>query len=490
MFEVLQYDYAIRALIAASVVGITCGMLGCFVILRKMALIGDALSHAILPGVVVGFVLFGHNPLAIFAGAVLAGLITAAIITWIQRNSITKDDASIGIVFTAMFALGIIGISWLTKKQGVHLDMKDFLFGNVLGVSDADLWLTGLIGAYVALSIFLFFKYFFITTFDPLIALTIGISVAVVHYFLMFLLSLTIVASLQSVGVILVVAMLIIPASTAYLLTDKLKRMVILSGILGFFSATLGFLFAVAFETTPGPAMTLVSASFFGVTILFSPKRGVFIKFIRKLRKSYTADQQDILKTIHKLSQRGEISADNLKKETGFIKDKIISLHLYHLQYHKHIKLNKNQVFITESGTHEAEVLVRAHRVWESYLVNELNVPMDKIHESAEALEHVLPKEFIDKIEKDLGYPVNDPHGSPIPKIKYKNVRLASLKVGQIGVISEKQSDGLKELWRLGIFPNTNFVVKQTGVEFVSIQQNNSTFEIELTEAEKINVKI
>lgn len=489
MFEVLQYDYAIRALLAASVVGITCGMLGCFVILRKMALIGDALSHAILPGVVVGFVFFGHNPLAIFAGAVLAGLITAAIITWIQRNSITKDDASIGIVFTAMFALGIIGISWLTKKQGVHLDMKDFLFGNVLGVSDADLWLTGLIGAYVALSIFLFFKYFFITTFDPLIALTIGISVAVVHYFLMFLLSLTIVASLQSVGVILVVAMLIIPASTAYLLTDQLKRMVILSGVLGFFSATLGFLFAVVFETTPGPAMTLVSATFFGITILFSPKRGVIIKYIRKLRKIYSTEQQDILKKIHKLSLKGEITKDIILDKSGFFKNKLIRLHLYHLQCHKHLQFNHNQVFITESGIHEAEVLIRAHRVWESYLVNELNVPMDKIHESAEALEHVLPKEFIDKIEKDLGYPTNDPHGSPIPKIKYRNVRLSTLRVGQTGVISEKQSEGLKELWRLGIFSNTNFVVKQTGAEFVSIQQNNSIFDIEMPEAEKINVK-
>src|SRR6478752_2323290 len=122
MFEVLQYDYALRALFASIMVGVTCGVLGCFVILKRMALIGDALSHAILPGVVAGFILFGHHPLAMFIGAVISGLFTSIVITWVQRNSITKDDSSIGIVFTAMFALGIIGISWITKKEGVHLD--------------------------------------------------------------------------------------------------------------------------------------------------------------------------------------------------------------------------------------------------------------------------------------------------------------------------------------------------------------------------------
>lgn len=490
MFEILHYDYAIRALVAASVVGITCGILGCFVVLRRMALIGDALSHAVLPGVVVGFMLFGHNPLAIFAGAVLAGLLTSALITWIQRNSITKDDASIGIVFTAMFALGIIGISWLTKKQGIHLDMKDFLFGNVLGVSDADLWVTGLIGLYVVASIFLFFKYFFITTFDPLIALTIGISVAVVHYFLMFLLSLTIVASLQSVGVILVVAMLIIPASTAYMLTDKLKIMVILSGIIGFLSATIGFLIAAAYETTPGPAMTLTGAFLFGISLLFSPKRGVVVRYFMKLRKKYVIQQQDLLKYIYKNNIKHNLTFEQIKLEANFVSNGLLRWHLLHLKYHKHIVYKKNQIKLSASGTHEADILIRAHRVWESYLVNQMNVPMDKIHASAEAIEHLLPRHFVDKIEKDLGYPANDPHGSPIPKIKYTSAKMTQMGVGQSGIVSENQSEGLKELWKLGIMPHTNFVIQQIGSQSVNIRVNQSEVEISIAEAEKINVKI
>ena len=489
MMEILKYDYAIRALIASSVVGITCGILGCFVVLRRMALIGDALSHAILPGVVVGFMLFGHNPLAIFAGAVAAGLITSVIITWIQRNSITKDDASIGIVFTAMFALGIIGISWLTKREGVHLDMKDFLFGNVLGVSDADLWLTGLIGVYVLVCIVLFFKYFFITTFDPLIALTMGISVAVIHYFLMFLLSLTIVASLQSVGVILVVAMLIIPSSTAYLLTSKLEWMLVFSALVGLLSATSGFLVSVWLEITPGPTMTLMASCIFGLALLFSPKRGFVVREIIKIRKRYITIQQDILKQIGKLTEQQNLSRWQLQAETHLPTWRL-QWHLKHLARLRHINIVGDTISLTQQGKHEADVLVRAHRVWESYLVNKMNVPHDHIHESAETMEHILPKEFVDKIEKELGYTENDPHGSPIPKLKKKTLKLIDLQIGQRGIISDEQGPIVKELWQKGIFPNTEFVVKESNADEISIQTKNAIFAVSKNDAEKIRIKI
>jgi len=487
-FSVFSYDYAQRALLASSVVGITCGILGCFVVLRRMALIGDALSHAILPGVVVGFMLFGHNPLAIFAGAVAAGLITSVVITWIQRNSITKDDASIGIVFTAMFALGIIGISWLTKKDGVHLDMKDFLFGNVLGVSDADLWLTGLIGIYVVLCIVLFFKYFFITTFDPLIALTMGISVAVLHYFLMFLLSLTIVASLQSVGVILVVAMLIIPSSTAYLLTSKLEWMLVISAIVGFISATSGFLVAVWLEITPGPTMTLMGSVIFGLCLLFSPKRGFVMKVAVKYRKKYIADRQDILKLIHKKLDLGTLTLPLLQQESEY-SPLFLKWHLRGLKKSNSVLLRGGEVDLTMQGRHEAETLIRAHRVWESYLVSKMNVPHDKIHEAAETMEHILPAAFVDKIEHDLGYPEIDPHGSPIPKLKKNLNKLSELFVNEQGKLASEQGSVVKELWQLGIFPNADFVVKEATPENITIQTNNSIFVVKREIAEKIKVK-
>ncbi|MBW8050240.1 MAG: iron chelate uptake ABC transporter family permease subunit [Cytophagales bacterium] len=416
LFEILQYEYSIRALIASSIVGMTCGILGCFVTLRRMALIGDALSHAVLPGVVIGFIFWGHDPLAIFIGAVVAGLFTAILITWIQRNSITKEDSSIGIVFTGMFALGIIGISWLTKKEGIHLDMKGFLFGNVLGVSNGDLWLTALIGIYVLICITLFFKYFFITTFDPVIAATMGVSVAVIHYFLMFLLSLSVVASLQSVGVILVVAMLIVPSSTAYLLTDKLKVMIIISAFLGLLSATSGLLIAILLEITPGPTMTVMAVLFFGAALLFSPKKGFLINSYRKLKKQFIIDHQDILKTIYyKIKAGGSVNRIAIVDYLNISLSKI-KIHLLYLRRLRLINTTKDKIVLTEKGNHQAIKLVRAHRLWETYLATKMGLPAEELHEPAEKIEHLLPEEILEKVDQVLGHPQKDPHGQPIPK--------------------------------------------------------------------------
>ena len=189
LLEILQQEWAIRALIASSMVGLMCGVLGCFIVLRNMSLIGDALSHAILPGVVFAFMIVGYSALGFFVGSVIAGLATAFVITWLQHNVGTKNDAAVGIVFTAMFSIGVMGISWISRNEGVHLDLKDFLFGNVLGVSNQDLVLTSLVTVYVFLSIIVFYRQLFVTTFQPVIAQSMGISIKMIHYFLMLLLS-------------------------------------------------------------------------------------------------------------------------------------------------------------------------------------------------------------------------------------------------------------------------------------------------------------
>ena len=280
LLEVLQQEWAIRALIASSLVGIMCGVLGCFIVLRNMSLVGDALAHAILPGVVFAFVLVGYSALGFFTGAVIAGLVTAIGITWIQQNVGTKNDAAIGIVFTAMFAIGVMGISAISQQEGVHLDLKDFLFGNILGVSDQDLYITAATTFYVLMSVAVFYRYLFISTFQPVIAQTMGINTKVIHYFLMLLLSFAVVASLQTVGVILVVAMLITPAATALLLSNKLSTVVWLAGFLGFLSAVLGFILAIQLETTPGPAMTVMATVIYLIVVFFAPKSGLVFSFL------------------------------------------------------------------------------------------------------------------------------------------------------------------------------------------------------------------
>ena len=144
LLEILQQEWAMRALISSAIVGVMCGVLGCFIVLRNISLLGDALSHAILPGAVFGYIL-GGSLLGFFSGAVLAGLFSAVAMTWIQLNVETKNDAAVGIVFTAMFSIGVMAISKISRTDGVHLDLQDFLFGKILGVSDQDIYLTGFI---------------------------------------------------------------------------------------------------------------------------------------------------------------------------------------------------------------------------------------------------------------------------------------------------------------------------------------------------------
>ncbi|HRH35253.1 MAG TPA: metal ABC transporter permease, partial [Catalimonadaceae bacterium] len=296
--ELFSYAYALRALEASALVGIMCGILGCFIFLRNMALVGDALSHAILPGVVVGFLIAGQSVLAFFAGSVVAGLVAAFLITYIQTNVKSKEDAAIGVVFTTLFSIGVIGISILTRKEGVHLDLKDFLFGNVLAITPQDLWLTSLVAVFVVFSTTTLYRYLFISTFDPTLAKAMGVSTTVIHYFLMLLLSFTVVACLQSVGVILVVGMLIMPASVAYTLTKRLPIMILVSAGIGVLCTVSGFLLAFALDITPGPAMNVVGAIVYIFAIAFAPGTGKLSLWLSRRKAGRLMQVDDLLKAM------------------------------------------------------------------------------------------------------------------------------------------------------------------------------------------------
>ncbi|MEO1714258.1 MAG: iron chelate uptake ABC transporter family permease subunit, partial [Bacteroidota bacterium] len=389
-FSLIQEEWVIRALIASCVVGLMCGMLGAFVVLRNMAMIGDALSHSILPGVVFAFMLVGHSTLGFFTGSVIAGLITAIGITWIQQQGFTKNDAAIGIVFTAMFSIGVMAISAINRRPGVHLDLVDFLFGDVLGVSNEDLWLTGGVAIYVVISILLFYRYLFVTTFQPVIAKTMGISVQMVHYFVMLLLSFVVVAALRTVGVILVVAMLITPAATALLLADRLPRVLTLSGILGVLSAFLGLVFSIEFDTTPGPAMAIVAAGFYLLALFFSPRRGVLTRYRQRAQIKRRILLEDTLKEAYRLNQKNTLEQALLAQKLNLSNRRLQPL-LTSLRKRKWME--PDELLLTPAGEDKARKMVRAHRLWESYLVSHVGLSAEQIHEEAEHYEHFLDEE-------------------------------------------------------------------------------------------------
>lgn len=278
--DVMAYEFLQKALITSIMVGIICGVIGCFIILRGLALMGDAISHAVLPGIAISYML-GIN---FFYGAVLFGLVTTVGIGFISQNSRIKSDSSIGIVFAAFFALGII----LITKAQTATDLTQILFGNVLSVRNSDMYMTLGVGAIVLIIVFLFYKELLVSTFDETMAAAYGLPTRLIHYVIMVLLTLSTVASLQTVGVVLVIAMLITPAATAYLLTDRLSTMIFLSMLFGAVSAVGGMYFSFLFNLASGAVIVLVATCIFIFVFIFSPKHGVLWRSIKSWRSRST----------------------------------------------------------------------------------------------------------------------------------------------------------------------------------------------------------
>ncbi|MEG3959950.1 metal ABC transporter permease [Microcoleus sp. herbarium2] len=269
LIEPLQYGFMQRSLVIAILVGIVCAIVGSYLMVQRLALLGDAISHSVLPGLAIAFII-GAN---IFIGAFIAGVLSTVIIAWIKTRSTIKEDAAMGIVFSAFFALGITLITIVQKDN--KIDLNHFLFGNILGVTAEDAIDTALIVALVLLVVVFFYKELLFYTFDPLGAQATGLPVNLLNFGLMVLIALTIVASLKAVGVVLVLSLLITPASTAYLLVTRLHQVMILGAIIGVISSISGMYLSYFYNLPSGPAIVLVASGLFVLSLLFSPTQGI-----------------------------------------------------------------------------------------------------------------------------------------------------------------------------------------------------------------------
>jgi len=403
----------LKGTLCSILVGLGCGVLGCFVVLRRMALIGDALSHAVLPGVVLAYIFTGDTqPVPLLVGAMVSGLTAAVLINLVTKHSRTKEDSSIGIVFTAMFAVGIVLISNLPR--GTHFDLKCFLWGEPLAVGQSDLTMMAIICGLVLTVVVVLYHRFKIVSFDPLVAAAMGISVGAMHYLLMGMLSATVVAGLKTTGVILVVAMIITPASAAYQLTNRFSVMLVLAGLFGMASAVVGMSLAFVFNTSTGPAMVVVATGIFGVSVFLSPSHGVVFDQLRRRRLAWHVRSEDVLKAVYRLGplpDAGYLSplAEHLKMPA-----KLITRTLTRLRGEGLVTLAPATLAVTNAGKAHAEQLVRAHRLWETYLADRVGVSPDHVHTEAERLEHA--HDLAERLDETLGHPDVDPHGSSIPR--------------------------------------------------------------------------
>jgi manganese transport system permease protein len=266
----LQYEFMVKAIWVSALVGMVCATLSCYMTLKGWSLMGDAVSHAVLPGVAVAYLL--NLPLAV--GAFVFGVGSAIAIGFIKSQTRVKEDTAIGLVFTGLFALGLVLIS----KVRSSIDLTHILFGNVLGIADADIVQTVIISIITLVTLAILRKDLMLFCFDSTHARSIGLNTTFLYYALLSLLSLTAVAALQTVGIVLVVAMLVTPGATAYLLTDRFDRMMLIAMVSGIFSSVIGTYISYYIDGSTGGCIVVLQTLLFLVAMIFAPKHGLLAK--------------------------------------------------------------------------------------------------------------------------------------------------------------------------------------------------------------------
>ena len=424
-------DASFWVVATGALAAVSCGIVGCFLILRGMAMIGDAVSHAVLPGIAGAFLLSGSRAsFPMFLGAAVVGVLTAALIEAVYKSSRIKADASIGVVFPALFALGVLLISLMGDK--VDLDQECVLYGEIAFVpfearAEWFGWTAGpestmvlLCAALVVIGgVVLFYRPLLISSFDPQLATSMGVSAAVVHYGLMTVLSLTVVCSFEAVGAILVISMLIAPGATAYLFTDRLPTMLWISAGHGIFCAFAGWHLSVWLDCSTAGAMAVVGAGLFFTALVVSPRHGLLARLGRRVQLARRVAEENALGTLYRSQEEGggPIASASLAERLGASEGGAKRVFRRLRRRGWAVQDGAGTLALTEAGTGRAAQLLRAHRLWETLLSNEVGLPDDHLHSAAHLLEHYIDKETLEALSDTLGHPSVDPHGRPIPKV-------------------------------------------------------------------------
>ena len=428
-----QFDGWILA--AAALSAMSCALLGNFLVLRRMSMMGDAISHAVLPGLALAFIIFhSRGSLFMFFGAVAAGILTAFVTQSIHHHGKVDQGAAMGVTFTTLFAIGLIII--VRALDHVDIDPGCVLYGAIELVPMHKLRVFGLgvprgvatlapVFVINVLFVVLFYKELRISSFDPQLATTLGIHAGFIHYLLMTLVAATTVASFESVGSILVIAMLIVPASAAHLLTDRLVWMIVLSLVLAASSAVLGHLSALTVprwfgfsDTNTAGMMAVVSGVLFTAAALAAPRHGVISRFVRLTALRLRIAREDLLGLLYRQEESGPgqtEAPDTLVRSVRGSNPRIVRLALRRLIRRGVVERRGEGVCLTELGRVFGRDLVRSHRLWESYLHQHLELPRDHVHPAAEQLEHITDPEMQRRLAERIDRPDQDPQGRRIP---------------------------------------------------------------------------
>jgi manganese/zinc/iron transport system permease protein len=405
----------------------SCALLGTFLVLRRMSLLGDAISHAVLPGIAIAFFFSDSRAiLPMFVGAAAFGLITTVLVENLHRRWHVPEDASIGIVFTALFALGVVLISAYAGQ--VDLDQECVLYGEIAytqfdlllldGVSygPRPVWILGTVLLLNLAFIGLFYKELVIASFDAAMAVSVGINAALIHYMLMAAVSVTTVASFESVGAILVVAMLIVPGAAAYLWSDRLPVILVTAVGIGATSAVAGYFLAGLWNSSIAGAMVVVLGGLFVVSVLLAPRQGLVARAWMRAALSVKVAQDHMLLSMVRVAEVDEnrrwVGAALIGEAS--VSSLLARLALRRLTQRALLQDTASGMRLTERGRREGLRLLRGHRLWETYL-SDLGLPEDHVHEPADALEHYIDDQVDRELDGEVAAGRVDPQGKEIP---------------------------------------------------------------------------
>lgn len=487
----VQYGFMRAGLAAAVIVGVSSALLSCLLVVRHQALLGDAISHAVLLGVAVGYLL--AESAGILGGALVVAVLTGVVITYIERNSPVQLDAVMGIVFTAAFALGLAIIS-IAQPRGI--DLFHILFGNVLAVDTADLALTAVSGGLVVAVVLVLFRPFHLWSFDPQMAAAVGMRTGLLQYIFTALLSATIVASLQAVGLILVIAMLITPGATALLLSSRLTTMMAIASAVGLASAVGGLYGSYYVDVASGPAIVLFATACFLLAFLLAPRRGVVARALRRRQAANRTLQEDLLKALFAPGDPEASSPVSAVAERLGASPSVVMRRVGALERRRLIDRHDDQVTLTAAGRAESLRMIRAHRLIEQFAHQAEGIPLHELHDVAEQREHEMDPAQVRDLDRILGSPATDPHGHPIPSPAGELARIAGRPLserrsgedGVVVMVADDRSDLLETMAAMGILPRRRLAVTGRGNGMLRVRLGDREVDVPLEIASRVFV--
>ncbi len=411
-------------LLAVVSLGIASGSIGAFTFLRKRALLGDAIAHAVLPGVALGFMVTGTKaPFWLILGACFTGSLSIYFMNQIVKRTKLKMDTAIAVVLSGFFGIGILLITFIQRNYGAEQTGLDkFFFGKAAAMLYSDfVWLFS-ICILVITCITIFYKEFLLVSFDKAFAKSIGLNVALFEFLLSFLTVLVIVTGIQIVGIILMAALLVTPASSARFWTNKLVNLILLSSVIASISGIAGALLSYSVSKMPtGPWIVIFLSLIAVFSILFAPKRGVVARNLKSKRLKQKMFHDNILKTFYHLAESDKAfdklrSSSDLRNRRYFEEPKL-SYALNDLCKIGLVIKEGSLWGLADEGWVKAKRIVKVHRLWEMYLTKHLGISSDHVHDDADTIEHFISPELEKELEKLLSYPDEDPHHTKIPYV-------------------------------------------------------------------------